>query len=148
ESLTRWGLIQRRPERNLVNNLIRDLQVKTASVDSAAAALSGGNQQKLVIGKWLARQPKVLLLDEPTRGVDVGAKAQVHQLVRKLARDGIAALVISSELPELLALCDRIVVLRTGRIVGELPGPQARQEEILQMALPDGRPLVKGKGSA
>ncbi|MCA9166193.1 MAG: sugar ABC transporter ATP-binding protein [Planctomycetales bacterium] len=148
ESLTRWGLIQRRPETNLVNELIRDLQVKTASVDSAAAALSGGNQQKLVIGKWLARQPKVLLLDEPTRGVDVGAKAQVHQLVRKLARDGIAALVISSELPELLALCDRIVVLRTGRIVGELPGPQARQEEILQMALPDGRPLVKGKGSA
>ena len=104
-----------------------------------AETLSGGNQQKLVIGKWLACDPKALILDEPTRGVDVGAKAQVHRLIRDLAKRGLATLLISSELPELLTLSDRILVLCEGRISGELDGATATQEQILELALPDRR---------
>ena len=135
--LTHWGLIRRRAERDLTDAQIRDLSVKAASSRIAAATLSGGNQQKLVLGKWLARKPKVLILDEPTRGVDVGAKSQVHGLIRNLASTGMATLLISSDLPELLALCDRLLVVRNGRIVGELQGRTATQEAVLALALPD-----------
>ena len=126
-------------ERELVDEQMAHLQVKAASPDVAAATLSGGNQQKLVIGKWLASRPRVLILDEPTRGVDVGAKAQVHHLIRQLAAEGIATLMISSELPELLAMSDRILVMREGRLVGELAGGTAQQADVLQLALPDGQ---------
>jgi len=135
--LTQWGLIRRRAERDLTDAQIRDLSVKAATSRIAAATLSGGNQQKLVLGKWLARKPKVLILDEPTRGVDVGAKSQVHGLIRNLASTGMATLLISSDLPELLALCDRLLVVRNGRIVGELQGRTATQEAVLSLALPD-----------
>jgi rhamnose transport system ATP-binding protein len=136
-SLRRWGLIDGVRERELIDTQVRDLAVKAASASVAAATLSGGNQQKLVLGKWLASRPKALILDEPTRGIDVGAKAQVHRLVRRLAEQGLAVLIISSELPELLAVCDRILVLRQGRLVGEAPGSSATPERILQLALPD-----------
>ena len=99
-----------------------------------------------MIGKWLASRPRVLILDEPTRGVDVGAKAQVHRLIRQLAAEGIATLMISSELPELLAMSDRILVMREGRLVGELSGDTAQQEDVLQLALPDGQSLDSGVG--
>jgi rhamnose transport system ATP-binding protein len=134
--LARGGLVSRRAERTLVTDLLDKLRVKAAGHGAAAETLSGGNQQKLVLGKWLAAAPRVLILDEPTRGVDVGAKAQVHQLIRQLAADGLATLVISSELPELLSICDRILVMRAGRISGELDGKTATQEQILQLALP------------
>ncbi len=136
-SLTRWGIVRRQAERELTETQMSDLSVKAANPGIAAATLSGGNQQKLVLGKWLARNPKVLILDEPTRGVDVGAKSQVHQLIRKLAAKGLATLVISSDLPELLSLCDRLLVVRSGRIVGELQGATATQEAVLALALPD-----------
>ena len=136
-SLTRWGLIRRRAERELVETQMSDLSIKAASPRIAAATLSGGNQQKLVLGKWLARKPRVLILDEPTRGVDVGAKSQVHELIRSLAAKGLATLIISSDLPELLSLCDRLLVVRSGRIVGELQGVTATQEAVLSLALPD-----------
>ena len=113
------------------------MNVKASNQDVLAATLSGGNQQKLVLGKWLASNPRVLILDEPTRGVDVGAKAQVHQMIRKLAAEGMATLLISSELPEILSLCDRILVMREGRISGELDGKSATQEEVLRLALPE-----------
>jgi ABC-type sugar transport system ATPase subunit len=107
-----------------------------------AETLSGGNQQKIVLGKWLATQPQVLLLDEPTRGVDVGAKAEVHRLIKRLAEDGMATVLISSEMPELLALCHRILVMRAGRIVGELPRQIATQEKILELALAEDSAVV------
>ena len=136
-SLTKAGLVSRRREDAVVDRQMKDLEVKAASPRVPASTLSGGNQQKLVLGKWLAREPQVLILDEPTCGVDVGAKAQVHQLIRQMAVNGLATLLISSDLPELLALCDRLLVVRNGRIAGELPGDTATQEDVLSLSLPD-----------
>jgi ABC-type sugar transport system ATPase subunit len=135
KSLCRAGLCHSASERELADRYIRDLGIRTAGQDVPAETLSGGNQQKIVLGKWLATQPQVLLLDEPTRGVDVGAKAEVHRLIKRLAEEGMATLLISSEMPELLALCHRILVMRGGRIVGELPCHEATQEKILELAL-------------
>ena len=137
QRLTSYGLVSRNKENLLVQRILEHLHVKAAGQEIPAEMLSGGNQQKLVLGKWLASKPKVLILDEPTRGVDVGAKAQVHQLIRQLAVDGMATLVISSELPELLSICDRILVMRQSRLSGELRGDTATKEQLLQMALPD-----------
>ena len=134
--LTTGGMISSARERNLAQRQIDDLHVKTASGGVAAQTLSGGNQQKLVIGKWLATNPKVLILDEPTRGVDVGAKAEIYKLIRKVAESGMAVLVISSDLPEVLLLADRILVMRSGEIAGELPRHEATQEKLLQLAMP------------
>ncbi|MBP87616.1 MAG: ABC transporter ATP-binding protein [Planctomycetaceae bacterium] len=139
QALTRASLIDTRQERALVDAQIEQLDVRTSLIHASAATLSGGNQQKLVIGKWLACDPKALILDEPTRGVDVGAKAQVHGLIRRLVERGLATLLISSDLPELLALSDRIFVLCEGRIAGELDGATATQAQILELALPDRR---------
>ncbi len=135
-TLKRWGLLSGRREAQLVAKQMKELSVKTAGPQAAAETLSGGNQQKLVLAKWLAGNPRVLILDEPTRGVDVGAKAQVHRLIRELAADGLATIMISSELPEILALSDRILVGRAVRIVGELDGKTATQEQTLALALP------------
>jgi ABC-type sugar transport system ATPase subunit len=147
-SLTTMGLISSRKERALVAELIKNLHVKTASPGALAQTLSGGNQQKLVAGKWLASRPRVLILDEPTRGVDVGAKAEMHKLIRQLADAGdTAVLLISSDLPEILALSDRILVMRGGRIAGELSRAEATQEKILAMAIPGGD-AVKSAGAA
>ncbi|MDP6556702.1 MAG: sugar ABC transporter ATP-binding protein [Pirellulaceae bacterium] len=135
--LTRRGMVDRNKERLLVADLAKRLDVKAASVHVSAESLSGGNQQKLVLSKWLATEPSVLILDEPTRGVDVNAKSQVHQLIGDLATKGLATFIISSELPELMAICDRILVMREGRISGEVNAETATQEQILQLALPD-----------
>lgn len=135
KSLCRAGLCHARSERDVAERYIRDLGIRTAGQDVPAETLSGGNQQKIVLGKWLATEPEVLLLDEPTRGVDVGAKAEVHRLIKRLAEEGMATVLISSEMPELLALCHRILVMRGGRIVGELPRHVATQEKILELAL-------------
>jgi len=133
-----------RREAETVTRLVRELGVRTAGADAPAASLSGGNQQKLALGKWLAAPPRVLLLDEPTRGVDVGAKAEVYRLVRQLARGGLATLLISSDLPELLALSDRILVMREGAVAGELPRAEATEERVLALALPSGAPDEDG----
>ena len=137
-TLTEWGFLQSSKEADLVNSQLELLSVKASGPRAVAATLSGGNQQKLVLGKWLACRPQVLILDEPTRGVDVGAKDQFHRLIRQLAADGAAVIVISSELPEILSLSDRIVVMREGQLVGELPAQTATQESVLEMALPLG----------
>jgi ABC-type sugar transport system ATPase subunit len=123
-------------EKATVEKLMQDLAVRAAGADIPAQSLSGGNQQKLVLGKWLAAQPRILILDEPTRGVDVGARAEVYRLIRNLAGQGMATLVISSDLPEILALCDRILVMREGKISGEMPRSEATPEKILELALP------------
>ena len=108
-------------ERNLAQNYIRDLGIKTPSPETRAGNLSGGNQQKVALARWLASKPRVLILDEPTQGVDIGAKAEIHKLIRKLAADGLAVLMISSELPEILGMSDRIAVMRGGTIATVLP---------------------------
>lgn len=136
KDLASGGLVNGRTERGLVARLMNELQVKAAHQDIPAETLSGGNQQKLVIGKWLASQPQVLILDEPTRGVDVGAKAQVHRLIRELAAKGLATLMISSDMTEVLSVSDRIIVLCEGRIAGEMSGSEATQEKVLDLALP------------
>ena len=135
--LTRLGFVNRQQEAALAGEMMSRLSIKAAAPYVAVETLSGGNQQKIVLGKWLAHKPRVLILDEPTRGVDVGAKAQVHSIIRELAETGMATLVISSEMQELLSLCDRLLVVRDGRIVGELPGASATQEAVLWLALPD-----------
>ena len=109
----------------LAERAIRDLAIKTASIETPVGRLSGGNQQKVVIGRWLASKPKVLILDEPTRGVDVGARAEIHRLIRSLAAEGMAVLVISSEPEELPDLCDRVLVMAEGRIVERAGGRSA-----------------------
>ncbi|MBK8269200.1 MAG: sugar ABC transporter ATP-binding protein [Planctomycetes bacterium] len=133
EQLRRHYLIDHRAERGLATNFFRRLRVRAPGIDSAIAGLSGGNQQKIALAKWLARRCDVLLLDEPTRGVDVGAKAEIHALIDELATSGKAILLISSELPELLNLSTRIIVLAGGRVVGELSRAEANQEKLMKL---------------
>lgn len=131
--LSKVGFVLRAKERDVVKRYFDLLRVKAASTEAPALGLSGGNQQKLVMAKWLAAESGVLLLDEPTRGVDVGAKAEIHQLIRGLAASGKAVVVVSSELPELLAIASRILVVRNGRIVGELAASQASEESLMRL---------------
>lgn len=130
---SRLSWIARGRERSEARALFDRLRLRSSSLDAVVAGLSGGNQQKVVLAKWLAARPSILILDEPTRGVDVGAKAEIHALIGELARNGTAILVISSELPEVLTLSDRILVLREGRLVGELARAEASQERLLRL---------------
>jgi ribose transport system ATP-binding protein len=129
--LTRYGVVDRARQREIVDRYIRDLGIRLASADQPIRELSGGNQQKVILARWLATSPKLLLLDEPTRGIDVGAKREIQGLVRRLADDGLAVLLISSELEELVADTDRVVVLRDGRTVAELSGGDIDEDHIL-----------------
>ena len=133
DRLSRLGFVDTARERSQAGRYFAQLRVKTPSIDAPVAQLSGGNQQKIALAKWLARDTKLLIADEPTRGVDVGAKAAIHELLDDLARRGVAVLLISSELPEILNLSTRILVLREGRLVGEVPRAQATQERILRL---------------
>jgi ABC-type sugar transport system ATPase subunit len=121
-------------ERSLVRGYIQNLRIRTPHMEQRVAALSGGNQQKVVIARWLATKPKILILDEPTRGIDVGAKADVHALIARLAESGVAILMISSELPEILGMSHRILVMRGGRIVAAIPREDASEEAIMAAA--------------
>ena len=118
----------------LAKNFVDELRIATPSVHKIVGELSGGNQQKVLLAKWLAMEPKLLIVDEPTRGVDVGARSEIYRLLRALADRGVALLVVSSDLPEVLALADRIVVMAEGRTVGELPGDGATEEQVLRLA--------------
>ncbi len=133
ERLRRRGLLDHRRDRALAEDYHRRLRVRAPHVDADIAGLSGGNQQKIALAKWLARQCPVLILDEPTRGVDVGAKAEIHALIDRLATEGHGILLISSELPEVLNLSTRIIVLAGGRIAGELPRERADQAALLRL---------------
>lgn len=132
ERLSRFTWIDSKSERDTVRTFFDRLRVR-ATPETVTAALSGGNQQKIVLAKWLAAQCDVLILDEPTRGVDVGAKAEIHAWIAQLAAEGAAVLLISSELPELINLSTRILVLRSGRLVGEVPGSEATQDQLLRL---------------
>jgi ribose transport system ATP-binding protein len=114
--------------------MVDKLRIKTPSLTQTAKLLSGGNQQKVVIAKWLVCDSEILIFDEPTRGIDVGAKSEIYKLLNELAAQGKAIIVISSELPEVLALSHRVLVMCEGRVTGELPGDQATQETLMALA--------------
>src|SRR5215217_2775617 len=124
----------RAQERTLVSRYIDNMRIRTPTMEQRAGALSGGNQQKMVIARWLATDPKVLILDEPTRGIDIGAKAEVHALMARLAEQGVAILMISSELPEILNMSHRVLVMREGSIVAEFSREDASEERIMTAA--------------
>lgn len=134
DSFSPKGLIDKKNEQDFVDLLIKRLTIKTASSEISARSLSGGNQQKVVIAKWIGIQPKVLILDEPTRGVDVGAKREIYQLMNELTDRGVAILMVSSELPEVLGMSDRVLVIHEGTISGELSKTEATQERIMTLA--------------
>ncbi|WP_216333322.1 sugar ABC transporter ATP-binding protein [Rhizobium sp. X9] len=128
------GFIERRKEMKRADELGRRLKLRANSVGDAVSTLSGGNQQKVALAKMLSVEPQVVFLDEPTRGVDVGAKAEIHRQIRELAREGVGVVVISSELPELIGVSDRVLVVREGRITGEVAGEDMTEEKIMQLA--------------
>jgi ABC-type sugar transport system ATPase subunit len=127
-------LISKDRESKRSAEMCNKLNVKAPNTETKAANLSGGNQQKVVLAKWLETSPSVIILDEPTRGVDVGTKFEIYQIMRQLTERGVAILMISSELPEILGMSDRILVMHTGQIVGELPRDQATEERIIELA--------------
>jgi rhamnose transport system ATP-binding protein len=129
------GFLSGRREREIATAFVHRLGVKTRSIKNPVGNLSGGNQQKIALARWLATEPAVIILDEPTQGVDVGAKSEIHRLMGELASRGLAILMISSELPEVLGMSDRVAVMHGGRIVGELTRAEATQEKILELAL-------------
>jgi ribose transport system ATP-binding protein len=139
ERTTPWGLLQPSRERTLVGKYMDRLAVKSPSLSAPVRNLSGGNQQKVVVSKWLATQPKVLLLDEPTRGIDINAKREIYALIDELARSGLGVVMVSSELPEIMALSDRILVLAEGRVTAEFGRGDATEEKLLSAALPRGK---------
>jgi ribose transport system ATP-binding protein len=136
EKVENYGFINHIREKKQAGDYIHELQIKTSSSQQVVGKLSGGNQQKVVIAKWLATSPRILLLDEPTRGIDVNAKNEIYKLIGKLAREGIGIIMVSSELPEILAMSDRILVMSEGRITAEFSQKQATEENIMQAALP------------
>ncbi|MGB3440341.1 MAG: sugar ABC transporter ATP-binding protein [Actinophytocola sp.] len=133
-AVSRWGLVSRARERSLAAKWADRLGVKRRRLADPVATLSGGNQQKVVLGKWLATEPDVLIVDEPTRGIDIGAKVEVHALLAELAASGIAVLMISSELPEVLGMADRVLVMHEGRLTAELSKAEATEETVLHAA--------------
>ena len=132
--LARLGIRRPAAEDSVFRERTTRFQVKAAGAHSLPGELSGGNQQKLLIARWMARECKALLLDEPTRGIDVGTKVEIYRIVREAADAGLAVLLVSSEMPELLALSDRIAVMCEGRLTGELSGAEMTQENILRLA--------------
>ena len=129
------GMVNRRRENEITQEYVDRLNIRTPDVEQKVVNLSGGNQQKVVIAKWLATGPKVLILDEPTRGIDVGAKKEIHTLMGELTRQGVAVVMISSELPEVLGMSDRVIVMHEGRVCGEFVRGEATQERIMETIL-------------
>jgi ABC-type sugar transport system ATPase subunit len=135
ELLRLFRFVRLAEERKVVRKYIEQLDVRTPSLEQEVGKLSGGNQQKVVLARWLARNPKLLILDEPTRGIDVGTKAEIYNVIADLAKAGVAIIVVSSELPEVLGIADRIVVMQNGHITGQLERSEASEEAILSLAM-------------
>ena len=128
------GYINQKTEQEFVYKLVERLKIKTESAETSVSHLSGGNQQKVVIAKWIGIGLKLLILDEPTRGVDIGAKREIYELMNELTKRGVAIIMVSSELPEILGMSDRVIVVHEGTITGELPIQEATQEKIMTLA--------------
>jgi rhamnose transport system ATP-binding protein len=133
--LNRWGIVDPRREDAVAEEYRQRFSIRTHSVRLMASKLSGGNQQKVVLSKWLNTDPRLLILDEPTRGIDVSAKAEVHHIINQLAKQGLGILLISSDLPEVLAMSDRVLVMREGRQMGVFDRAQADQETVMTAAM-------------
>ncbi|ALS77093.1 D-ribose transporter ATP-binding protein [Planococcus rifietoensis] len=139
ESISKKGLLSKDKERSLYDRMVKRLGIRTSGPDQAAKSLSGGNQQKVVIAKWLGIEPDVLILDEPTRGVDVGAKKEIYSIINELAARGVAILMISSELPEVIGMADRVLVMHEGKLTADLPKQEMTQETIMHYATGGGK---------
>jgi len=144
-AVARRGLIDRVAERDAAQRYVDQLRIKTPSVSVGVGALSGGNQQKVALARWLSIQPRVLILDEPTQGVDVGSKSEIHALMQTLVERGVAIIMISSELPEILGMSDRIAVMQRGTVRGVLARHEATQDTILALALGHVPPDASGR---
>jgi ABC-type sugar transport system ATPase subunit len=134
DEISRFTLVDRKEERGIVDRYLGSLRLRAASWEQPVSSLSGGNQQKVLLARWLATKAKVLLFDEPTKGVDVGAKAEIYKVIGDLAAEGLGVVVVSSYLPEVLGLADRVLVMRGGSIAGELPAAGATEEDVLRLA--------------
>jgi rhamnose transport system ATP-binding protein len=143
ERLARMGVLNQSAEQQVAKDAVGTYEVKTASIEQPVASLSGGNRQKVAFAKWLATKPAALILDEPTHGIDIGSKAQVHRIITRLADQGLGVLMISSDLPEVLAISDRILVIAEGRLVAEFTREDATQEKIMAAATHEGRKFVE-----
>ena len=135
QRLTKFGVLQLKDEQTLVKKWIKDLRIKTPSPEFMVVNMSGGNQQKVILARWLSLGIKVFILDEPTRGIDVGSKAEIYQIMSDLAEQGVAIIMISSELPEVLGMSDRVMVMREGRIVKVLDRADASEEAVMHYAV-------------
>lgn len=135
--ISKHSIIDRKAERQLAVDAVKKFSIRASGIEQVVNKLSGGNQQKVVLGKWLATEPRLLIMDEPTRGIDVGAKAEIHRLMSELAQQGLAILMISSELPEIMGMSDRILVMRQGRLVAEYARGSATQEKIAAAMMSD-----------
>ena len=136
EQLEKWGIVlNKKREKEISKQYIQQLAIKTFSTETIVKNLSGGNQQKIVLAKWLAKKPRVLLLDEPTRGIDINAKSEIYKLIKQLAAEGLGIVVASSELPEILAISDRVLVLCEGELTANIPIKEATEAVILKMAI-------------
>lgn len=133
--VSKHGVINSAQEYETTRSYVEKLNIKTPNMEKEVMELSGGNQQKVVVAKWLSNEPQILIVDEPTRGIDVGAKKEIHNLISKLAKSGVAIIMISSEMPEILGMCDRIYVMHEGRIKSELSRGEATQEKIMEVIL-------------
>jgi rhamnose transport system ATP-binding protein len=142
DQLARWGLVDDSAQRRVASDAVQTYDVRTTGIDQLVSDLSGGNRQKVAFAKWLSTKPKVMILDEPTHGIDVGSKAQVHRMIARLAEDGLAVLVISSDLPEVLAISDRILVVSEGEVVAELDPATADQASVMMAATRNARDLA------
>ena len=133
-SLTKYGFIKKKKEKQIIENLVQKLDIKTPSINRWVQFLSGGNQQKTVVAKWLMMDAKIYIFDEPTRGIDVGAKTEVYNLIRMLAKNNKGVIVISTEIPEILAISDNIIVMCGGELTARLANSKATRETILYHA--------------
>ena len=130
--LNSFGFVKTKEQDEIVRSYIDRLKIKTPTPEQAICNLSGGNQQKVLLARWMCMNPKLMILDEPTRGIDVGAKAEIEQLIQEFSKSGIPVLMISSEIAELERNCDRIIVMREGRVIGELAGDQISQDKVME----------------
>lgn len=133
-NIAKGKIISCSKEKTQSQKYVNDLNIKIWGIEQLCATLSGGNQQKVMVAKWLATQPKVIIMDEPTKGIDIGAKREIHELLRRLANEGVGVIVISSELPEIIGLCDRVIIVYEHQVVGEVSGEHINEQEIMQYA--------------
>ncbi len=135
QNSNRFGFVNREKEERAAEAGIRDFKIKTPSPDKKIVELSGGNQQKCIVARWLSTNPKVLILDEPTKGIDVGAKSEFYQMICQFAKEGLGVILISSELPEVIGLSDRIIVMKSRQIVGEVSREEATESRLLSLGM-------------